>query len=214
MRGAKCCLTYNAARLWPYRLVSHLLEKATSQGVNLQTHTPVLSVTPSSETLKALPWSVNTPRGSVRCSTVIHATNAYSSALLPELRGKIVPVRGVVARLAGEDVPEMTDSFMMRFSQYEYDYMIPRPDRSIVVGGARRDHYADLDEWFNVTDDSRVTKSAHEYFDGYMQRHFRGWENSNTRTEELWTGGKSLTHTRNNATRLTNFIPVSHGIFQ
>ena len=170
--------------------MAHLLEKAVSTGVNLQTHTSVTSVSATDGDTKGHHWVVNTPRGSVETSTVIYATNGYTSALVPEMKDKVVPVRGIVARLAGENAPRMTDSYMMRFSDYEYDYMIPRPDGSIIVGGGRRDYYKDLDEWFDVSDDSRLMDGARHYFDGYMQRHFRGWENSGAHTEELWTGSK------------------------
>ncbi|KNG44371.1 fad dependent oxidoreductase [Stemphylium lycopersici] len=188
VRGAKSCHTYNAARLWPYRLVAHLLEKAVSMGVNLQTNTPVTSISAADEDIADHRWVVNTPRGSVKTSNLVYATNGYTSALVPEIKDKVVPVRGIVAHLTGKNAPKMTDSYMMRFSDYEYDYMIPRPDGSIIVGGGRRDYYKDLDEWFDVSDDSRLMNGARHYFDGYMQRHFRGWENSGARTEDLWTG--------------------------
>ncbi|CAN9249525.1 unnamed protein product [Alternaria alternata] len=162
-------------------------QKAVSMGVNLQTNTPVSSVSAADESTKDR-WVVNTSCGSVETSTLVYATNGYTSALVPEMKEKVVPVRGIVARLAGENAPKMTDSYMMRFSDYEYDYMIPRPDGSIVVGGGRRDYYKDLDEWFDVSDDSRLMDGARNYFDGYMQRHFRGWENSDVRTEDVWTG--------------------------
>ena len=171
----------------------HILEKAVSKGVNLQTNTPVTSVSPANSASKSSRWTVKTPRGSVDGQKVVYATNGYTSALLPEVREKIIPVRGIVAQLVGEDAPEMTDSYMMRFSEHEYDYMIPRPDRSIVVGGARRDHYVDLSEWFNVSDDSKLIESARPYFTGYMERNFRNWEDIKTRTENIWTGSKDLT---------------------
>ncbi|KAF2716175.1 FAD dependent oxidoreductase [Polychaeton citri CBS 116435] len=188
VRGAKSCLTYGAARLWPYRLVTHLLEKAVSQGVNLQTHTPVTGVLAAQSALGSHRWVVNTSRGSIQTNTVVYATNGYTSALVPEVKNKIVPVRGIVARLVGTDVPKLTDSYMMRFSDYEYDYMIPRPDGSVIVGGAKRDFYKKLDEWFNVSDDSNLIQNAQTYFDGYMQRHFHGWEDTDTRTDDIWTG--------------------------
>ncbi|KAK5105867.1 hypothetical protein LTR62_001954 [Meristemomyces frigidus] len=189
VKGAKSCVTFNAARLWPYQLVSHVLEKAVSHGINLQTHTPVTSVKHAQGATVTSIWAVNTPRGSIECSTVIYATNAYTSALVPELKDKIVPVRGMVARLVPtDDAPRLTDSYMMRFSDYEYDYMITRPDGSIIVGGAKRDFYEDLNQWYDVSDDSRLMMGAERYFNGYMQRHFAGWEDCDVRTDQVWTG--------------------------
>ncbi|KAJ5666347.1 uncharacterized protein N7477_008795 [Penicillium maclennaniae] len=37
-------------------------------------------------------------------------------------------------------------------------------------------------------DDSRVLESAVRYFDGYMQRNFVGWEDSQAYTDRVWTG--------------------------
>ena len=190
VKAALSCLTYDAARLWPYKLVAHLLEKAVSQGVHLQTYTPVTGVIPANEDAQDHHWVVQTPRGAVKTSTVIYATNGYTSALVPEMKDKIVPVRGMVARLVGSDAPKLKDSYLMRFSEIEYDYMIPRPDGSIVLGGARRDFFKDLGEWFDVADDSKLMEGARRYFDGYMQRHFFGWERSGARTEDIWTGSK------------------------
>jgi glycine/D-amino acid oxidase-like deaminating enzyme len=167
-----------------------MLHRAVTRGVNLQTNTPVTSIAPADIHPKSPTWIVNTPRGSLIGNTIIHATNGYSSALVPELRGKIVPVKGIVARLVPTNGPQLTESYMMRFSDYEYDYMIPRPDGSIVVGGGRRDYYYALDKWFNVSDDGSLIEGAEDYFDGYMQRHFHGWEDCDVRTEDLWTGSE------------------------
>ena len=134
--------------------MTHLLQNAVSSGVNLQTFTPVSSVQPIETDAQGFKWAVETARGTVKTKTVIYATNGYTSALVPEMKGKIVPVRGMVARLAGAKAPKLKHSYMMRLSGYEYDYMIPRPDGSIVVGGGRRDFYKNLSEWFDVADDS------------------------------------------------------------
>lgn len=72
-----------------------------------------------------------------------------------------------------------------------YDYLISRTDGSIVVGGARRDYYTKFDTWFNSYDDSRLIEPAKNYFDGYMQRHFIGWEDSEAYTDKVWTGSTS-----------------------
>jgi glycine/D-amino acid oxidase-like deaminating enzyme len=161
--------------------------------VNLQTNTPVTDITPEHASSDTPTWAVDTTRGSIKCKTIVHATNGYASTLVPELKGKIVPVKGMVARLVPTEpteAPKLAESYMMRFSDYEYDYLIPRPDGSIVVGGARRDFYKDLDSWFDVSDDGSLIRGAESYFEGYMQRHFRGWEDCDIRTESLWTGSE------------------------
>ncbi|KAI7187117.1 FAD dependent oxidoreductase superfamily [Hortaea werneckii] len=171
IKGAKGTFTYTAGTVWPYKLILHLLDKAIARGVNLQTHTP-------------------TDRGSVEAKKVVFATNAYSSALLPEFANHIVPVRGICSRIISPKVdgPFINNSYILRFNDYEYDYLIPRHDGSIVVGGARRDYYNDLGEWFGNSDDSKLMENAKGYFDGYMQRHFQGWEDSEAFTDSVWTG--------------------------
>lgn len=188
--------------------MAHLLEKAVSLGVDLQTFTPVTDVSAAHAEAKDHRWLVHTPRGSVKTNIIVYATNGYTSALVPEMKGKIVPVKGIVARLAGADAPKLTHSYMMRFSDYEYDYMIPRPDGSIILGGAKRDFYKNLNEWFDVSDDSKVIESARQYFDGYMQRHFYGWENSGVATKDVWTGSKSHTTELAHSVNQTNTSPL------
>lgn len=73
---------------------------------------------------------------------------------------------------------------------HEYDYLIPRSDGSIVVGGARRDYYTKLNEWFNSYDDSNLIEPAKSYFDGYMQRHFVGWQDSDAYVDQIWSGSE------------------------
>lgn len=59
-----------------------------------------------------------------------------------------------------------------------------------MVGGARRDYFKDLSQWYDVADDSKLIEPAKHYFDGYMQRHFRGWEDSGAETDKVWTGSE------------------------
>ncbi|KAI6839845.1 FAD dependent oxidoreductase superfamily [Hortaea werneckii] len=188
IKGAKGTFTYTAGTIWPYKLILHLLGKAIARGVNLQTHTPVTSIDRSSQGEGC--WKVKTYRGSIEAKKVVFATNAYSSALLPEFANHIVPVRGICSRIISPKVdgPFINNSYILRFNDYEYDYLIPRHDGSIVVGGARRDYYNDLGEWFGNSDDSKLMENAKGYFDGYMQRHFQGWEDSEAFTDSVWTG--------------------------
>lgn len=90
----------HAAKLWPYKLVSWILESLINKekcGLNLQTGTPVLSLSPPSSTETS--WTVRTCRGTVLATHVLLATNGYTSHLLPQLSNIIVPVRGQMSTL-------------------------------------------------------------------------------------------------------------------
>ena len=97
--------------VWPLKLVTKLFEQVKSRAgsrfdLTLHTHTPVEAVERAKVSSSVLGSSTNatraymlsTPRGTISCSRVVHATNAYASHLLPFLAGPqgIVPVRGQV----------------------------------------------------------------------------------------------------------------------
>lgn len=191
VRGAQGCFTYEAGHIWPYKFVLHLLQNAIAKGVNLQTHTPVSGVTQCTAPTSGHIWAVNTARGSVAAKTVVLATNAYTSSLAPQYKEKIIPVRGTCSRIIvppGSTTPRLTNTYTLRWNNWNYDYLIPRSDGSIVVGGARPAFINDLDSWYNVSDDSLVLEPAVRYWDNYMQRNFVGWENSHAYTDRVWTG--------------------------
>lgn len=196
VRGAKAVLSYSAGHLWPYKLVTALLQRAVDAGVNLQTHTPVAGVSEGEADGEGYYTLTTAERGTVRARKIVYATNAYTSSILPEFEDKIVPVRGLCSRIdvpeANRPAPMLPHSYIMRWSPTEYEYLIPRLDGSIVVGGARTKYYPELDSWYNnVEDDKLITAGdAHHHFDGYMQKHFRGWENSGAYTDKVWTGSK------------------------
>ncbi|KAH8660303.1 FAD dependent oxidoreductase [Xylariales sp. PMI_506] len=188
IKGAKGCVSYSAAHLWPSKLILHMLSKAIDAGVNVQTNTPVLEVTKSADAEGY--FTITTPRGSVHAKNIVYATNGYTSSLMPEFAEKIVPVRGICSHIkpVKKVAPFRSNSYMIRWSETNYEYLIPRLDGSIIVGGGRPDFYHDLPSWYgNVNDDSLI-ESATKYFDNYMQRVFHGWEDSGAYTAKLWTG--------------------------
>ncbi|CAG8947530.1 unnamed protein product [Penicillium salamii] len=191
VKGAKGCFTYEAGHIWPYKFVLHLLENAIAHGVNMQTHTPVTGMTHSTDTSLTHRWMVNTARGSISAKRVVLATNAYTSSLAPQYKEKIIPVRGTCSRIIvppNASAPRLAKTYTLRWNNWNYDYLIPRDDGSIVVGGARPAFINDLDSWYNVSDDSQVLEAAVRYWDNYMQRNFVGWEESHAYTDRVWTG--------------------------
>ena len=69
-------------------------------------------------------------------------------------------------------------------------YLITRPDGSIIVGGAQYTFKRDLAQWYGMVDDTTLIESAKNYYDGYMQRTFRGWEESGAYVKEIWSGSE------------------------
>ncbi|WYZ44636.1 hypothetical protein EsH8_VII_001072 [Colletotrichum jinshuiense] len=188
VKGANAVFAFQAGSIWPYKLVLFLLSQAVDMGAQLHTHTPVTKVSDSQENGF---WTVTTPRGVIRAKTVLYASNAYTSTLLPKYKGTIIPVRGICSHIAapdGADHPYLPTTYSLRHGTNLYDYQVTRPDGSIVVGGARTEVIPRVSEWYNVWDDSKLIDPAANYFDGYMQRNFRGWEDSGAKVDSVWTG--------------------------
>ena len=192
VKGAISAFTFTAGQLYPYKLVTSLLELAMSRGnINLQTNTPVTSI--SSTRNSDGYYTITTPRGTLKARKLLTCTNAYTSSILPHFRSRIIPVRGIACRITTPDPaksPRLPTTYALRFESGLMDYLIQRPaDNSIIVGGARAAFIRDLPSWYdNVSDDSLISSAAEQYFDGYMQRYFIGWENSGARVDRIWTG--------------------------
>ena len=89
IKGAQACYAWPASTLQPWKLTAHIMRGNLKKGVNLQTRTKVNQIVRSSVTPEK--WVVKSERGEIECFQVVHATNAYSSALEPSLRGLIIP---------------------------------------------------------------------------------------------------------------------------
>lgn len=197
VRGARGAFSVPACSFWPYKFVTGLLERSMARNdrLNLQTETPVLSVQANDDGSSV----VHTARGSVTAKKVIFATNAYAAALLPEYGGVITPYKGTAAHLFAGDrkepvFPHLSHTYNIEFGRKPgletVDYLNPRPDGGIVVGGAKWIYQKEKELWYNNVDDSTLVEPVMEakYFDGYMQRNFKGWQDSGTEVDKVWTG--------------------------
>ncbi|KAF7903887.1 hypothetical protein EAF00_001221 [Botryotinia globosa] len=190
VKGAKACSTYTAATLSPYKLITSLLASTLATGsVNLQTNTPVLSIKHSADGYHL----VETPRGTLRARKVVHASNAYVSGLLPEYAKNIIPCKGICCHITvpkDTTAPPIGYSYIVRTENGILDYLIPRPDGSIIVGGASATFRFHKDQWYNNVDDGKLIEATmkERYYENFMQRTFRGWENSDAKIESIWTG--------------------------
>ncbi|KAJ7077032.1 hypothetical protein C8R44DRAFT_755334 [Mycena epipterygia] len=81
LNGAQAIWAWKASTLYPWKLVAHMMKTYLGKGLNLQTWTPVTSFTASANTPGL--WDVNTERGAISTPTVVFATNADTSSVLP-----------------------------------------------------------------------------------------------------------------------------------
>ncbi|KAF7292844.1 FAD-dependent protein [Mycena indigotica] len=85
-------ITTTAGAMHPYRFVTTVLSNLLSkypQNFQLLTNTPSTKIESDNSQ-----YIITTPRGKIRAKHVVHATNGWSSTLLPQMRGKVVPIRG------------------------------------------------------------------------------------------------------------------------
>ncbi|KAF2252043.1 DAO-domain-containing protein [Trematosphaeria pertusa] len=166
-------LTAGAGSLWPYKLVTFILERLVKEGkLNLQTQTPVTEISSAFST-----HSVHTPRGTIKANTVILATNGYTSALLPHFADLIVPARGEMSALfppQGSTI--LPDSYGMVAALGQPanndDYLIqrpfsgvPNPAGHLMFGGGRG---VGTLPTIGVSDDSVIDEASAAYLRGAL----------------------------------------------
>lgn len=132
-------------------LLANLLERTS---INVQTHTPVTSVTTTSSGSSI----VKTPRGSIRARKVVFASNAYTSGILPAFSNKIMPTKITNSHIKVPSntpfpAPQLNQTYGLTFRKGERDYLIPRPDGGVICGGAKATYQADVESWFDNFDD-------------------------------------------------------------
>ncbi|MBE3046981.1 FAD-binding oxidoreductase [Candidatus Bathyarchaeota archaeon] len=128
----------NAASLWPYRLVTWVMEDllARFDSLNLQTKTSVVDIQRHGSS-----WIVHTPRGQICASQVLVACNGYTSRIIPNFTNLIVPVQGHVAALSPEwkdtDPLGNTYVFMSEGEKEMDDYLVQSRTAHLIYGGGR-----------------------------------------------------------------------------
>jgi glycine/D-amino acid oxidase-like deaminating enzyme len=182
--------------VWPLKLVTELVRIANESGsldLHLHTRTPVTAVSglsAYSNLTSKFPrrWSLQSPRGHTSCSHVIFAANAYTPALIPELRGTegIIPVRGqVIATRASVPAKGMSVS---SFDSHN-EYWFPRPVEDgeekplVIIGGARE--FSETKE-LDTVDDSSVSEAVGDELRRYLPFTFPGMYEYGSKPEMEW----------------------------
>lgn len=106
LKKAVGAMVFDCGAFWPYRLITKLWERILTEHksrLSIETTTPVTSISYDPRSESQHPYVLSTPRGHVRATKVIHATNGYTGYLLPVLRGKIYPLRGTMSTQKSTD---------------------------------------------------------------------------------------------------------------
>jgi glycine/D-amino acid oxidase-like deaminating enzyme len=138
-----------AAKLWPYKLVSWLLEQLLNthdaSEFNLQTNTPVTHFQHSGSSI-----IVPTPRGEIVAKEVLLATNAYTSHLLPNMASLIVPVRAQVCALEPPQGAIQLPHSYVWMKGADHQYVIQRgsekTSEEFIFGGERLEEGVSRDD--------------------------------------------------------------------
>ncbi|KAJ6558006.1 FAD dependent oxidoreductase [Mycena capillaripes] len=193
-----------AYNFWPLKFVTQLFNEALNTtpllDLRLHTRTPVTAVHPTSSATNTTRWSLSTPRGTVRCSSVLHATNGYASHLLPHMAGDdatgIVPVRGQVLAVRPPPKAAKAVSAGMSWSGgggYWFPRLWPLDNqdndpRPLVILGGMRDAVGPPFET-HITDDSTLNADVGEALRAFLPGMFPGGDKTaEVEVEAEWTG--------------------------
>ncbi|KAI9148163.1 Ferric/cupric reductase transmembrane component B [Paramyrothecium foliicola] len=188
-------VTFSAHTQNPYLTVCAMLEQSLSNGLNLQTNTLALGLSPLSGRSKCgAKWEVKTNRGTVKGKQVVLATNAYTNALHPGFADTkfLVPGRSQCSAVhperdtAGNPVFGRSTSYPDLHSGNNYIAPGTKTEGDVIYGGGTT--FSPTREK-NITDDSVVN----EVIAAHLQRVARvtyGYKNWGETTEVIkdWTG--------------------------
>jgi glycine/D-amino acid oxidase-like deaminating enzyme len=197
VKGEGCCgaVSYFAGSLSAYAFVCGVMKLCLEKGLQLYTHTPVLSLSKAEE--DGL-WYVKTERGTVRATNVVLATNGYTAAIAPAFQGRIVPLRGhITVQRPGVSLPPLPATYSFIYPS-GYEYMIPKAQNSkfgypgdIIIGGGLTKTKAMGEEEFGTVDDGSINGDISMYLTGCTETFFGdswGKDQKEGRVRRAWTG--------------------------
>jgi glycine/D-amino acid oxidase-like deaminating enzyme len=183
--------------------------------VLLHTHTPVTAVRPVSDSKSNTTrrYRLETPRGTIECDIVVHATNAYANALIsPEASGvRVVPTRGQVVAVRPNPVERATAIKGGWGANEGFEYWFPRPANSgdagqlVVLGGGREVALPRYE--FYEADDSKINEDVgaalRKFLPGVYPKLYSGVE-----AEWEWSGIMGFTPTGDPFVRTSSLYAV------
>jgi glycine/D-amino acid oxidase-like deaminating enzyme len=206
--GVVGALKYEAGSIHAYKLVTGVLELCLRKGLNLQTHTPVTELGILDGGGEGMLRTAVTQRGTIAAANIIVATNGYASHLLPQLRGRIVPLRGQMtaqrpsSKLAGMNPHGLPTTYSFIYPG-GYEYMIPRPQLpgvpasavgTILIGGGIGVLPEQGLSEYGETNDCVLNETNSTYLQKTLPRFFGdSWGPDDAVVEKEWTGVMGVT---------------------
>ncbi|EFX01761.1 FAD dependent oxidoreductase superfamily [Grosmannia clavigera kw1407] len=213
--SALACYAYPVSTLNPWKLTAHVMRANLERGVHLQTHTPVVCVRAAhGSSASEARWIVDTPRGSIACPTVVHATNGYSSALEPSLRGLITPQPHMCDKVVAP-APTFQGSHRL---DHSYSVLVggdggffsinPRrsipdggPEETVVLFGGDNPGQAALQAWLDANPEHCVDDSLLGFpavsaaVRAFAESQFQGWTDGArpAKYDRSWSGIMGVT---------------------
>ncbi|EED12969.1 conserved hypothetical protein [Talaromyces stipitatus ATCC 10500] len=202
IKDAQACYAWPGSTLHPWKFAAHVMRDNIMRGVNLQTNTRATAIIRSEKNKHK--WVVKTERGDVECLKVVHASNAYSSALEPSLRGLITPCphmcNKVVPPKESEGFSELKGSYGVLIGKENLITINPRlnGDGAVLFGGSNPGQN-DLLKWLE-NNSNRRTDDGMTGFDSiskavqeFAVKELKGWSTDDMmRREETykhaWSG--------------------------
>jgi glycine/D-amino acid oxidase-like deaminating enzyme len=192
-------ITYKAGTIWAYRFVAslyaRLLEQYPSQ-FSIETETMVHDIRTTGDL--SHPYNLETNRGSIQATHIVHATDAHAANLLSGLKGKLFPIRGHMT--AQRDAYETSAAGQLDscsiVGKKGYEYVMRRPGGTdgsggelMLGGGFARSDSQGLDE-VGIWEDHEVSTPIVAYLSGIWSVAFRSAQGlpASTLVTHVWSG--------------------------
>ncbi|KAI8664753.1 DAO domain-containing protein [Fusarium sp. Ph1] len=188
---------HGVAALWPYRLLTTILaslKRDFPDRFYLETYTPVQSINHQHHASTTHPYTLHTPRGSLVAKQIIHCTNGYSANLIPNLVGKLYPLKGTMSTQSmGPSFPNRGEKVSWaHISKGSYDtetghihlglyYAQQNAKSGVMFLGGESQKLATLIS----SDDSMVADDARETLCSIAPRI---WKDASPQPLEVWSG--------------------------
>ncbi|KAG8709947.1 hypothetical protein FRC11_005022, partial [Ceratobasidium sp. 423] len=198
----------HAGAINPYKFVTALLssfEEKYPDKFDIISRCPVKDIKgPTSE--KPF-YTLETEKGSINTSHIIHATNAHVGHLVPGLRAKVFPLRQAMTAQSHRAFAQAPDSsvqpggrsFSFLYSE-GFDYLTQRPDGTIMFGGgfaqSPQQGVAEIgistDESYDPTGAAHICGALSVVFKDPKHQPTANDANAENRVKSIWSGSLGI----------------------